>query len=97
VAQDTPLGLTKRIQVAQLRLTFNENKPLVEKYVKDEKLAYRFDGENVVFITTEEKALPKIIFGLSKLGIWMTDIEVKKPTLEHVFLQIARGQDYVFS
>ncbi len=97
VAQDTPLGLTKRIQVAQLRLTFNENKPVVEKYMKDEKLTYRFDGEHVVYITTEETALPKIIFGLSKLGIWMTDIEVKKPTLEHVFLQIARGQEYVFS
>lgn len=97
VAQDTPLGLTKRIQVAQLRLTFNENKPIVEKYMKDEKLKYRFDGEHVVYITTEETALPKIIFGLSKLGIWMTDIEVKKPTLEHVFLQIARGEPYVFS
>ena len=59
VAQDTPLGLTKRIQVAQLRLTFNENKPVVEKYMKDEKLTYRFDGEHVVYITTEETALPK--------------------------------------
>lgn len=97
VAQDTPLGLTKRIQIAQLRLTFNENKPVVEKYMKEEKLTYRFDGEHVVYITTEETALPKIIFGLSKLGIWMTDIEVKKPTLEHVFLQIARGEPYVFS
>jgi len=97
VAQDTPLGLTKRIQVAQLRLTFNENKGVVETYMKEEKLTYRFDGEHVVYITTEEAALPKIIFGLSKLGIWMTDIEVKKPTLEHVFLQIARGEPYVFS
>src|SRR3990167_9488760 len=97
VEQDTPLGLTKRIQVAQLRLTFNENKGVVKTYMKEEKLTYRFDGEHVVYITTEETALPKIIFGLSKLGIWMTDIEVKKPTLEHVFLQIARGEPYVFS
>ena len=96
VAQDTPLGLTKRIQVAQLRLTFNENKPLVEQYVKEQQLVHRFEGDNVVYITTEETALPKIIFGLSKIGIWMTDIEVKKPTLEHVFLQIARGEPYVF-
>ena len=53
--------------------------------------------ESMSFIlTTEEKILPKIIFDLSKLGIWMTDIEVKKPTFEHVFLQIARGEKYVF-
>ncbi|MFA6016722.1 MAG: ABC transporter ATP-binding protein [Patescibacteria group bacterium] len=96
VAQDTPLGLTKRIQVAQLRLTFNDKKSDIIQYVEKEKLNYRFDGEHVVYITTEEKALPKIIFDLSKVGIWMTDIEVKKPTLEHVFLQIARGEPYVF-
>lgn len=96
VAQDTPLGLTKRIQVAQLRLTFNDKKNVVSQYMKKEELSYRFEGEHVVYVTTEEKALPKIIFDLSKLGIWMTDIEVKKPTLEHVFLQIARGEPYVF-
>lgn len=96
VAEDTPLGLTKRIQVAQLRLTFNDKKEIIVEYLKKEKLDYRFDGGHVVFITTEEKALPKIIFDLSKVGIWMTDIEVKKPTLEHVFLQIARGEKYVF-
>ncbi|PIY69311.1 ABC transporter ATP-binding protein [Candidatus Roizmanbacteria bacterium CG_4_10_14_0_8_um_filter_39_9] len=96
VAQDTPLGLTKRIQVAQLRLTFNDNKDAITAYVKEQGLNFRFDGEHVVYITTEETALPKIIFGLSKIGIWMTDIEVKKPTLEHVFLQIARGEPYVF-
>lgn len=96
VAKDTPLGLTKRIQEAQLRLTFNDNKDAVIKYMKKEGLNHRFDGEHVVYITTEEKALPKIIFDLSKVGIWMTDIEVKKPTLEHVFLQIARGEKYVF-
>jgi hypothetical protein len=64
--------------------------------MKKESLNCRFDGEHVVYVTTEEKALPKIIFDLSKVGIWMTDIEVKKPTLEHVFLQIARGEPYVF-
>ncbi|EKE13595.1 MAG: hypothetical protein ACD_12C00894G0002 [uncultured bacterium] len=96
VAQDTPLELTKKIQVAQLRLTFNENKKAVSEYIKKEGLNYRFDGEHVVYITTKEKDLPKIIFDLSKVGIWMTDIEVKKPTLEHVFLQIARGEPYVF-
>lgn len=96
VAEDTPLGLTKRIQVAQLRLTFNDKKDVVNQYVKKEGLSYRFDGEHVIYITTEEKTLPKIIFDLSKAGIWMTDIEVKKPTLEHVFLQIARREPYVF-
>jgi hypothetical protein len=39
--------------------------------------------------------IPALIFGLSEQGIWITDIEVKKPTLEDVFLRIARGADHV--
>ncbi len=94
VAHDTPLGLTKRFQEAQLRLTFDEKKEAIEKYLIKEKLIYRFDGNHIVFITTEESEVPKLIFDLKKLEIWITDIEVKKPTLEHVFLQIARGETY---
>lgn len=97
VAQDTPLGLTKRVQEASLRLTFTEGKDKIQDYLTKEKQKFRFDGDHVVYIVGEEKAIPKIIFGLSKIGIWMTDIEVQKPTLEHVFLQIARGEPYVFS
>jgi hypothetical protein len=41
-------------------------------------------------IEVEENKIPEIIFGLSKKEIWITDIEVKKPTLEDVFLHIAR-------
>lgn len=96
VAHDTPVGLTKRIQTAQLKLSFKDNKDLVEKYCIEQVLQYRFEGMHVVYITADEDKIPKLIFGISKIGIWMTDIEVKKPTLEHVFLQIARGQDYVF-
>ncbi len=97
VAHDTPLGLTRRIQEAQLRLTFNEGASTIRDYLLSQKQEFRFEGEHVVYVKTEEKLIPKIIFGLSKVGIYMTDIEIKKPTLEHVFLQIARGYSHVFS
>lgn len=92
VAQDTPLGLTKRIPVAKLRIVFEGNEDKVGGYLKSEKQNYEFLNKNAVLINTEEKLIPKIIFGLSNTGIWITDIEVKKPTLEDVFLQIARGE-----
>jgi len=97
VAHDTPLGLTRRIQEAQLRLTFNEGASTIRDYLLSQKQEFRFEGEHVVYVKPEEKLIPKIIFGLSKVGIYMTDIEIKKPTLEHVFLQIARGHSHVFS
>lgn len=92
VAQDTPLGLTKRIPVAKLRIVFDGQKDKIEEYLKSEKQNFEFPNKNAVLINTEEKLIPKIIFGLSNTGIWITDIEVKKPTLEDVFLQIARGK-----
>lgn len=96
VTQDTPEGLTKRIPVAQLKLRFAGAKDPVERFLKPKVSRFVFTGEHTVVIDTEEKSIPELIFGLSKAGIDIHDIEVKKPTLEDVFLQIARGEDYVY-
>jgi ABC-2 type transport system ATP-binding protein len=94
VAQDTPLGLTKRIQTAQLKLTFDGDRHIVEAFLVERRQTHRFPHPYAVSIDTTEKLIPSLIFGLSEQGIWITDIEVKKPTLEDVFLQIARGGDH---
>src|SRR3989304_825864 len=91
VAQDTPLGLTKRIGAVQLKLSFDGDKKLLENYLIEESGDFSFPQNFVVVINTEEKLARKIVFGASKTGVNITDIEVKKPTLEDVFLQIARG------
>ena len=91
VAHDTPLGLTKRIKVVQLKLTFDGDKAVLEKYLKEEGQVFNFQQNFTVLINAKEKEVPRLIFGTSKLSINITDIEVKKPTLEDVFLQIARG------
>ncbi|MBI2028335.1 MAG: ABC transporter ATP-binding protein [Candidatus Levybacteria bacterium] len=97
VAEDSPLGLTKRISRTQLRLIFDGDKNTVKKYLKDHNQKYALTDNNLVIISTEERFIPKIIFGLGESGIWITDIEVKKPTLEDFFLQMARKDKYVNS
>lgn len=91
VAHDTPLSLTKLTPHASLKLTFNEGKDIIREYLVSQGQTHSFTNDHVVVINTEEKLIPKIIFGLSQQGIWMTDIEVKKPNLEDVFLHIARS------
>lgn len=54
VAHDTPFGLTKRIQSAQLTLTFDGTKIPIEEYLKENNLNYRFIKDHVVTIITEE-------------------------------------------
>jgi ABC-2 type transport system ATP-binding protein len=92
IAQDTPLALTKRIPFATVRLTFDAEKKLVENYLLEKNYTQvTFLRNNIVEIETREEEVPKIIFGLANEKIWLTDIEVKKPTLEDFFLNIARN------
>jgi ABC-2 type transport system ATP-binding protein len=95
VAHDTPLGLTKRVTNAQLKLTIEGDNNLAEKFLKENRQKFTFLNAHVVSIDTEEKLIPKLIFGLSKNDIYITAIEVKKPTLEDAFLQITRGGKHV--
>lgn len=90
VARDTPLGLTKRIPNVTLRLMFNDHKDVISDYLNQKQYPFTLHDEHTVSMDIEEKLVPRVIFDLSKLGIWITDIEVKKPTLEDVFLHIAR-------
>ncbi len=92
VRQDTPLGLTKAIKSAQLRVTFVGKREAVEQMLVNEKQSYQFERDYTVVIKTKEKLIPELIFKIDKTGVKVTDIEIKKPDLEDVFLQIARGQ-----
>ena len=89
---DTPLGLTKRVGEARLIITFDGKREVVEKYLKDKKLAGKFLRGHMVEISLPEKQIPKTLFGLSERKIWLTDIDIQKPDLEDVFLSVAKGE-----
>ena len=91
VAEDTPLGLTKRITTATLELTFDGEKKNVAHYLRAQRVAHTFPTSTMVRIDALQRRIPELIIGVTKTGVDVTDIEVKKPTLEDVFLQIARG------
>lgn len=92
VAQDTPVNLTKRVSAASLHLISDKNLHILENYLQEKELEFSFPDIHSVVINTEEQLIPKILFGISKTGISITDITIKKPTLEDVFLQIARKE-----
>lgn len=92
VAQDTPINLTKRISAASIQLTIDENRKILEEYLHNHNYQFLFIDNHTVSIETQEKLIPKILFGISKINVFVTDIEIKKPKLEDVFLQIARKQ-----
>lgn len=91
VAEDTPLGLTKRVGNSRLILTFDGPQKPVAAYLKQEGYPYKFRRDQVVEISLTEKDIPKVLFGFRKYEVWITEIDVEKPDLEDVFMSIVEG------
>jgi ABC-2 type transport system ATP-binding protein len=91
-AQDTPLGLTKKLGKASLRVSFESDTKRVSDLLKNLKAKFKYTNKNTVLIDTEEKDIPKIFAEFERVKISVTDIEVKRATLEDFFLKVARGE-----
>lgn len=90
VARDTPGNLTKQVGTATLVLSFSAGKENIETHLREKNVPHTFVTHQCVEIPSNEKSIPDILFGLNHVGSSITDIEVRRPTLEDVFLQIAR-------
>jgi len=42
-------------------------------------------------VTTEDHQVPRAIYDIGSAGVHVLEIDIRRPTLEDVFLQIARG------
>jgi ABC-2 type transport system ATP-binding protein len=91
VAEDTPLGLTKLVGNVSLTLTFDGDIESVAEYLNEKGFPFKKIRRHVVEINLAEKNIPKVLFGLKKRDVWLTNIDIKKPNLEDVFITIAKG------
>lgn len=93
VAEDTVLGLTKRIKNSTVTVTFDGKEEPVTDYLTKKGFVFKIVRPNVAEVTLQEKDIPKVLFGLSNENAWLTDIDIEKPDLTDVFLSIVKG-DY---
>lgn len=97
VAMDTPLGLTKRVQESRMTITFEGDPANVKQYLDERGLSYNFIRSSVVDIQLAEEQVPGTLFGIKNSGVWITDIDLKKPDLEDFFLSFTRRNKDVLS
>jgi ABC-2 type transport system ATP-binding protein len=90
VAQDSPAQLTRHIASAELRIVFSGDGSSIPNQLPEAAVQ-----GNIVTLTTEEALIPQAILAINAAGVTITDLDVKKPSLEDVFLQIARGPRHV--
>ena len=90
VAHDSPDELTRRVATSQLRVTFAG---------EADGIAEQLPGASVqghtLSLTVEEAHIARALASIDAAGLIVTDVDIKKPTLEDVFLQIARGEQRV--
>jgi ABC-2 type transport system ATP-binding protein len=95
VAQDTPAVLTRRISNAQVRVKFGGPPQAVINALDGRFPDVKLEGGNTLVVTTDQQLVPRAIFEIGNAGVEVLDIDIRKPTLEDVFLQIARGDSHV--
>lgn len=91
VVEDTPLGLSKRVGATTLEITFDGPDAPVVEYAKEHALAFEKVRPHLIALKVSEQGVPRVLFDLGKKRVWITDIDIKKPDLEDVFLAIAKG------
>ena len=90
VAADTPLNLTKMVKDNFPTIIFDANLATVKKFCVNENIKFKIPKPNTLEIATQEEKIGQILTGLAQNGIIITDISISKPSLEDVFLKIAR-------
>ncbi len=90
VVEDTPLELTRLAGDARLILAFDGDPKTIEASLAKKKLHPKFLRSDLVEIECLENEIPGVLFDLKQAGLWITNIEIKMPTLEDVFLSFSR-------
>ena len=90
VVSDTPLNLTKIIQDCFLTLTFDAPAAKAKDFCLNKKLNFKIIQHNVLEITAKEESVGEILTELARSGVAITNVAIQNPTLEDVFLKIAR-------
>jgi len=92
VAQDSPHGLTRRIAGGtRVHVRFDGQLHDVITALQPRFADVAMADHNVVVVTTEEHQVPRAIYDIGSAGVHVLEIDIRRPTLEDVFLQIARG------
>lgn len=92
VMEDTPRGLINRLDSSTLVITFTGAAEVIKIYAQEKEIPVEFTKKNQVELKAEDKQIPSILFDLKKLGIFVEYLDIRKPSLEDVFLKVAREQ-----
>jgi len=93
IAEDTPLGLSKRIKSCRVRLLFSASKEKVKKLLSNYQYKFQEDEREFV-VEIEEEKVGQLLGRLSLAHLKYHEITIEKPTLEDFFLKVTRKKKH---
>lgn len=93
VAYDTPSGLTRRFSTARVRIVFVGQAHVVLEALRPIFTEVDLVSPNEVVVCTSVERVAQVLLAIANAGVTVRDVDIRKPNLEDVFLQIARGQE----
>lgn len=92
VSHATPANHTKRFNEVEVGLNFRGEKAELEKLLIAADVSYNFLAPNHVFLKTTKSKVGELIAAVEAKSFKIVDVEVRRPDLEDVFLEIARSK-----
>jgi len=91
---DTSSNLKKLIKKHTVEIAVKKNIKLLKDFLKTEGVEIIFEkGSSIVFeVTTEGDKMYKVISKIFHKGFMLSNLHVKGPTLDDIFIKIARGK-----
>jgi len=90
VAEDTPLGLAKKIEESRVELLIKDKKEATQTICNSNGWNYRLN-EDYISIEIKEKEIAKLLAILANRGIEYSEISIDKPTLEDFFIRTSKS------
>ena len=92
VAHDTPRALTQRIPEAELRVVVpDDQRSALAAWLDKNDHRYGEYGTHGFAISLVEGRLGQVLSDIAQSGFSLVDVDIERPTLEDVFMQIARS------
>ncbi len=89
IANDTPVGLAKTIEISHIELLVKDGLKRTEEFCQKQNYQYKIDGRYIV-IDVKEREIAQFLRDLMDKGVYYDEISINKPTLEDYFLQMTR-------
>ncbi|MBN1156829.1 ABC transporter ATP-binding protein [Candidatus Woesearchaeota archaeon] len=91
---DTAENLKRLIKKNTVEIAVRENAIGLKKLLEDENVSVLFaENSSVIFeVTSENDKLFKVMNKIFKQGFMLSNLHIKKPTLDDIFIKIARGK-----